>query len=236
MTESLPVFLSALSDCAYLPQRHSRSAFVDPRMHLNANQREMLVHLGFRRSGPSHYRPVCEACQACQSTRVDVHAFQPNRAQRRCLNLNQDLIAAWQTADYSDEKFDLYGRYLRGRHDDGGMDPEDVEGFRQFLCTSGREDCRHLMIRETSGQLLAVAVADRLLSGYSAVYTFFDPAARKRSLGRFAVLRLIQLCRSAQLPWLYLGYFVDGCRKMQYKAEYRPQQRLISRQWQNIAD
>lgn len=234
--ESLPLFLSALSECPYLPDRQARNAFVDPRLRLTLQQREALLHMGFRRSGPSHYRPVCPSCQACQSTRLDVTHFVPNRAQRRCYKANHDLIASWSVPAFSDERFDLYQRYLRQRHPDGGMDPDDEHGFRQFLCGHDDSGTRHLMFRDYQGTLLAVAVADRLSSGYSAVYTFFEPTETRRSLGRYAVLRLIQACRAAQLPWLYLGYFVADCDAMQYKAEYRPQQRLIQQQWKTVLD
>ena len=234
--ESLPIFLSALNECAYFPERQARNAFVDPRRSLNAGQREALMQMGFRRSGPSHYRPVCQDCQACQSTRIDIHRFRPNRSQRRCYKANTDLIASWSVAQFSDERFELYQRYLRERHRDGGMDPEDEEGFRQFLCNEGDSETRHLLIRNSEGELLAVAVADRLLSGYSAVYTFFDPTQNQRSLGRYAVLRLIEACRASHLPWLYLGYYIANCAKMQYKAEYRPQQRLQQQVWQDVVE
>ncbi|MGJ8670134.1 MAG: arginyltransferase [Oceanococcus sp.] len=234
--DSLPIFLSSVNDCAYLPEKHARNAFIDPRRHLNTAQREALMQLGFRRSGPSHYRPVCQDCQACQSTRVDIARFQPNRSQRRCYSANADLIASWELPLFSEERFQLYRTYLQQRHTDGGMDPDDIDGFRQFLCSEADNETRHLLIRDAMGELVAVAVADRLLSGYSAVYTFFDPKQSQRSLGRYAVLRLIEASRAARLPWLYLGYFIENCAKMEYKAEYQPQQRLEQNEWRDVVD
>lgn len=234
--ESLPLFLSAPTTCSYLPQRQSRNVFVDPRLQLNASQRDALSQMGFRRSGPSHYRPMCPDCQACESTRIDIAAFKPNRSQRRCLKRNQDLIASWATPVGSDERYALYRRYLRERHADGGMDPDDREGFEQFLCSPSASITQHLLIRDSGGTLLAVCVVDRLLSGMSAVYTFFAPEAAQRSLGRYAVLRLIETCRASALPWLYLGYYVKDSVKMQYKSEYLPQQRRIGEAWTTIKD
>lgn len=232
----LPVYLSAPVPCTYRPQELSRSAFVDPRMALSDAQREALGQLGFRRSGPTYYRPACPSCQACQSTRVDIQAFEASRRQRRCWSRNEDLLASWATPVASEERFSLYRRYLASRHAGGDMDPDDREGFERFLCDNPRGHTRHLLIRDSQGRLLACCVADRLDSGLSAVYTFFDPDEASRALGRYAVLRLIQTCRSANLPWLYLGYYIADCGKMSYKSEYKPQQRLIRGQWQWAGD
>ena len=228
---SLPLYLSAPSPCAYRPQETSRTMFVDPRRPLNANQRETLSALGFRRSGPTYYRPCCPDCSACQSTRIAVDSFQPNRQQRRCNKRNQDLIASWNAPTPTQERFSLYQRYLRHRHAGGDMDPDDQEGFERFLCCAEDGPTRHLLFRNRNGELLAVAVVDRLQSGLSAMYTFFEPTASARSLGRYAILRLIEACRAAGLPWLYLGYYIADCDKMSYKAEYLPQQRFIQDGW-----
>lgn len=233
---NLPLYLSAPSICAYRPEQKSRTLFVDPRLHLNTQQREALASLGFRRSGPTYYRPACDQCQACESARVHIQGFLPNRRQQRCWRRNRDLIASWSPAVNTEERYLLYQRYLRSRHQDGDMDPDDRDAFNRFLCASAHGQTQHLMIRDGDGELLAVAVTDRLASGLSAVYTFFDPDETQRSLGRYAILRQIEACRAAGLPWLYLGYYVDGCAKMSYKAEFQPQQRFISERWQDVSD
>ncbi len=233
---NLPLYLSAPSACAYRPDQLSRTMFVDPRRSLNANQRETLSALGFRRSGPTYYRPCCPQCSACESARVAVNEFQANRQQRRCWQRNQDLIASWSAAQATEERYVLYQRYLRARHADGDMDPDDAEGFERFLCSPDNAPTQHLLFRDTQGQLLAVAVVDRLLSGLSAVYSFFDPDQPARSLGRYVILRLIDACRAAHLPWLYLGYYIADCDKMRYKAEYQPQQRFIADGWHPAED
>ncbi len=230
----LELYLSAPSPCAYRPQELAQSAFVDPALKLNAAQREALCTMGFRRSGPTHYRPACVQCQACESTRIAVNAFTPNRSQRRCWRDNQDLIASWAAPVGTQERYALYQKYLRARHNDGDMDPDDFPGFERFLCSNEDSATQHLLIRDPSGHLLAVCVADRLHSGWSAVYTFFDPRWDKRSLGRYAILRLIEACRAARLPWLYLGYYIADCKKMSYKSEYMPHQRFIQGNWITI--
>jgi len=84
-------------------------------------------------------------------------------------------------------------------------------------------------------QLLAVAVTDQLEDGLSAVYTFFAPEEAARSLGTFAILTQIQLARQWDLPHLYLGYWVRDCRKMSYKADFRPLQLFSEGEWREFA-
>lgn len=227
----LPLYLSAPHPCGYLPGLVARSAFIDPRTPLGPGQRQALVHMGFRRSGPAYYRPACENCHACQSVRVDVAQFRPNRRQRRCWRRNQDLQASWQPAEDSDERFALYQKYLVERHPDGEMDPDDRYGFAEFLCADHFGQTRHLCLRNERQQLLAVLVADRLPMGWSAVYCFYDPAVEARSLGRYAVLHLLAQSARDRLPWVYLGYWIRDCRKMNYKQEYLPQERFSGGQW-----
>ncbi len=232
----LPFYLSAPAACSYRAGRSARNLFVDPRTKLSGAQREQLASLGFRRSGPTYYRPACDACQACESTRIDIANFRPNRQQRRCWKTNGDLIASWSLPLHTHERFDLYRRYLLHRHADGEMNPDDEEGFERFLCSNPHGQTRHLLVRDPAGSLLAVAVTDQLSSGLSAVYTFFDPQLTRRSLGRYAVLRQIEACRAARLPWLYLGYYVAQSPKMRYKLEYMPQQRFIQERWSSASD
>ena len=232
----LPLYLSAPHACSYRPGQAARSAFLDPRLSFSRAQRQALAEAGFRRSGAAHYRPACQHCQACESVRVDVAAFQANRQQRRCWRDNQDLVGSWSPALDADERYQLYREYLSARHADGEMDPDDRRGFASFLCDGHRSGAEHLLLRESGGRLVAVGVVDRLPGAYSAVYTFFDPALATRSLGRYMVLRLITECREAGLPWLYLGYHIADCHKMSYKSEYRPQQRHIAGRWQTPGD
>lgn len=232
----IPLYLSAPHPCSYRPGQIARSAFLDPRLALTLDQREALAAAGFRRTGGAHYRPACAHCQACESVRVAVAQFRPNRAQRRCQRDNADLKIQWAAAQDTDERYALYRRYLLARHQRGEMDPDDRQGFARFLCDVESSGAQHLLFRDRDDSLLAVAVADRWATAYSAVYTFFDPEHAARSLGRFAVLQLIEESRLWGLDWLYLGYRVADCRKMNYKGEYQPQQRLIDGRWISTVD
>jgi arginine-tRNA-protein transferase len=164
--------------------------------------------------------------------RVPVAGFSPNRSQRRILSRNKDLrIEVVEDISY-DEHFDLYSRYICGRHRDGDMYPPDRAQFNSFL-THEWGATRFVEFREHE-RLLAVAVLDRLDNGISAIYTFYEPEASSRSLGSFVILWQIELARELELPAVYLGYWIRNCRKMNYKTRYRPIELLTNGHWVRV--
>lgn len=216
--------------CSYLAGRTARSMFVDPQLPLDSARYGALLDLGFRRSGGYVYRPACGACQMCTPVRVPVSTFVPSRGQRRCLKRNADLALRMEPR-LSAEHYTLYRRYLHARHPGGGMDPEDAEAFHAFLSNHwGRTEI--LAARDRNGRLLAGGVLDRVPNGLSAVYTYFDPDEEARSLGTFMVLSELAHARTLALPFLYLGYWVPGSQKMDYKRQFQPQEKLAPEGWQ----
>lgn len=216
--------------CSYLDDRMARSVFVDPQLNLDATRYGALLDLGFRRSGGYVYRPACGACQQCHPVRLPVAEFRPSRGQRRCLKRNADLQVRIES-ELSPEHYSLYRRYLHARHPGGGMDPEDPEAFHAFLSNHwGHTEI--MAVRDREGRLLAGGVIDRVPQGLSAVYTYFEPAETARSLGTLVVLNEIQHARTLGLPYLYLGYWVPGSSKMNYKRQFRPLQTLGAAGWQ----
>lgn len=234
MTRHVPVrfYVTPEHDCSYLPGRKATTLFVDPSMEPTLHLHTELSAQGFRRSGTHLYRPRCTNCNACVPVRIPVGAFAPRRRQARAWRRNADLRLEWVPASDDAEAFALYARYVAGRHCNGDMYPPNRDQFRSFLL-SPFADTRFLLIRE-AGQLLAVAVADFLDDGLSAVYTFFDPIARSRSLGTFAILAEIEAARALGLPYVYLGYWIADARKMAYKDDYRPLERFIAGRWHRI--
>ena len=218
--------------CSYLSNRMARSVFVDPQIALDPSRYGALLDLGFRRSGSYVYRPACGACQECRPVRLPVAEFQPTRAQRRCLKRNADLRLTFES-ELDATHYALYRRYLYERHPGGGMDPEDREAFRAFL-SSGWGYTQIMALRDGSGRLYAGGVIDRVPQGLSAVYTYFDPAPSGRGLGNYAVLRQIDHARALGLPYLYLGYWVPGSAKMDYKRLFQPLEVLGTSGWQRI--
>jgi arginyl-tRNA--protein-N-Asp/Glu arginylyltransferase len=193
-----------------------------------------LVRMGFRRSGQHVYRPRCDACQACTPVRLPVADFVASRAQRRCLARNGDLVLRLKPLVFDEAHYRLYRRYQAVRHPGGGMDQDDREQFRSFLLSSRVDSA--LAEFSLNGDVVMVALVDRLMDGLSAVYTFFDPDLEKRGLGTYGVLTEIRLAREMGLPYLYLGYWIGACAKMAYKRGYRPLQALRGTHWKLLED
>jgi arginine-tRNA-protein transferase len=220
--------------CSYLPGKEAVTLFADPSIPKTASLYASLSAYGFRRSGEHLYRPRCPQCSACVPVRVPVAEFKPDRRQRRAEALNRDLTVRHLPAGFDPEHFALYSRYLRGRHAGGGMDNPTAESYLDFL-TATWSDTLFFEFRDAA-RLLAVAVVDRLPQALSAVYTFFEPDAAHRSLGRYAVLHQVAEARRRGLTWVYLGYWIRACRKMSYKNEFQPLEYFVdghwTRQWQ----
>lgn len=235
--KDLPIFrlqfyLTAPYPCSYLFGRVARSQVAVPGSLIDTSVYSELVRLGFRRSGQHVYRPRCDACQACVASRVPVGEFIPNRTQRRCLSRNADLQLRLLPLAFDEVHYRLYQRYQSARHAGGGMDQDDREQYCGFLL-QGRVDS---VLAEFSlnGAVVMVALVDKLIDGLSAVYTFFDPDMDKRSLGAFGVLTQIRLAREIGLPYVYLGYWIEDCKKMAYKRGYHPLEGLVDGRWQKL--
>ncbi len=228
--QTLVFYATPEHDCSYLDDRLATTIFVDPKARISQDLYSRLTHLGFRRSGSHYYRPRCNQCNACISVRVPVARFRPDRSQKRVWARNHDVIASAAPVRFSDEHYALYERYIRERHQDGDMFPPSQDQYRNFLLDA-RPETRLLEFRLPDERLLAVSVVDRTHDGLSAIYTFFDPSGTDRSPGVYAVLHQIAQCQALHLPYLYLGYWIRGCRKMSYKTRYRPMEILLRDQW-----
>lgn len=216
--------------CSYLPARESTTLFADPRYPKTNRLYAALSERGFRRSGEHLYQPYCQNCSACIPIRIPVQAFRQRRRHRRTWRLNQDLSINYKPARFEQEHYELYCRYLAARHAGGGMDDPSPDSYMNFL-TASWADTLFLEMR-LDGRLAAVAVTDQMPRALSAVYTFFDPDLSHRSLGRYAILQQIKLARDHDQQWLYLGYWIEGCRKMRYKTDYQPLEYFHGDSWQ----
>jgi len=204
--------------CSYLEGRRARNIYPDPNKPVNKTVYSHLIAHGFRRSGDHIYRPFCSDCEACVPVRINLNEFKPNRSQRRCLQHNRDIQIKVKPAEFNHAHFELYCRYLAGRHPGGGMDNPSAESYVNFLTSSWSDTAFVEFWLEH--KLVAVAVTDFIIDGASAFYTFFDPNMPKRGLGTFAILKQIELARNYDLSWLYLGYWIDESPKMRYKTKF----------------
>ncbi len=217
------------NECGYLPERKAVNIYADPHHPNPGDVYNQLISRGFRRSGEFVYRPGCEQCNACVPIRILAREAQYRRTDRRNLRQNKDLLVGYCKARYTDEYFDLYRRYLHARHCGQGMDNPEPEDFERFLLNPWG-DTLFLDIRYEK-KCVAIAVTDATASGLSAVYTFFDPELQSRGLGRFSILQQIELSREMDLEHLYLGYWVTGCDKMEYKSQFKPQEQFDGKDW-----
>ena len=228
----LRLFHTGTHACGYWPERNARDLVLDPRDPHLPHWYPMALGWGFRRSGDILYRPHCPGCRACVAARIPVRRFTPNRSQRRCLARNGSVVLRVQAAERTDEQLALYQRYLRARHPGGGMDTHGAAEFDQFLAGSWNTG-RFLELRE-DGRLLAVAVTDVVDSALSAVYTFYDPGQAHRGLGTLAILHQLEWARQQGHRHLYLGYWIAGHPKMEYKRRFRPLEIHDGRRWRDL--
>lgn len=235
MTSSLrdlKVYTTYPHTCSYLEDQEATTLFVDPRQPVDQKLYSKLSVLGFRRSGNHIYRPHCAQCNACIPARIPVAEFERSRGQQRIWQRNQDLRVICTDEINDDDAFDLYHRYISIRHSDGDMYPPDREQYQAFL--NSVWDCTSYFRFYDRARLVAVAVVDKLEDGFSAIYTFFDPMAAKRSLGAYAILWQVEQARAVDLDYLYLGYWIRNCQKMSYKADYRPLQVYTNSRWSTL--
>lgn len=226
---SVRLFRTSPHPCSYKPDQVAATVFVDPDLVVDKSINSKLSELGYRRSGAHLYRPDCENCSACISCRIPVTEFVFKRRHRKIWNANQDISVVECTDLTGAEPFELYQRYINDRHNDGDMYPATAEQFEAFIKTK-TVDTKFLKFY-LNDELLAVSVTDVLEQGLSAVYTFFDPNHAKRSLGGFAILWQVKMARNLGLPFLFLGYWIKDCKKMEYKSNYRPLQFLVEGRW-----
>jgi arginyl-tRNA--protein-N-Asp/Glu arginylyltransferase len=229
-SELVRLFQTLPHPCGYFAERVARNLVIDPASPHLPQIYDVALVKGYRRAGGHVYRPHCQRCRACIAARIPVAQFRPDRSQRRCMARNSDLETRIEPAVYRQDYFDLYQRYLGARHAGGGMDEPEPDDFARFLYTTW-SPTRFVELR-LGEQLLGVAVTDFSTAGLSAVYTFFDPAVSGRSLGTYAILRQVELARERNLDHVYLGFWIEGHPKMDYKARFRPLQLLGASGWE----
>jgi arginine-tRNA-protein transferase len=231
-------FLTATQPCPYLPDRDERKVFTTLRGRDASSVNDELSLRGFRRSQSVAYRPSCPSCASCLSTRIPVNAFEPTRTQRRIGRRNADLerraCAPWAT----EEQYGLFRRYLDARHGDGGMAEMDVSEFAAMVEDTpvrSRVIEYHDNALPRGETLVAACLTDVMGDGLSMVYSFFAPEAARRSLGAWMILDHIEVARMADLPFVYLGYWVPNSPKMHYKAAFRPFEVFVRGRWKRVS-
>jgi arginine-tRNA-protein transferase len=239
-SRQLRFFLTAPSPCPYLPERFERKVFAHLPLSDGASVNDSLTQVGFRRSQNIAYRPACEACTACVSARIPAADYIFSRSERKAIARNEDLERNLVVAEATMEQFDLLRRYLLTRHADGGMAemtwPDYVAMVEDTAVRTHIIEYRvrtkdHTSNGQEMGDLVACALVDVMNDGLSLVYSFYDPTQSRRSLGSFVILdHVVQACLM-DLPYVYLGYWVRGSEKMDYKVRFSPIELLKPEGW-----
>jgi leucyl-tRNA---protein transferase len=221
--ESLFTFATVPSSCGYLPEQEWSLSYevvgqITPREYMER------LKSGWRRFGFSLFKPECPSCTSCRSLRVPVKTFKPDRSQRRATAANKtDITLAIGLPAVSETKLELYDRFHRFQHDNKGWPQHGEENPGAYIESfidnpfPTEEWCYF-----RGSKLLGVGYVDRLPEGLSAIYFFYDPDERERSLGTYNVVSIIREAANRHLPHVYLGYYVEGCRSLEYKGRFRP--------------
>lgn len=245
MRHTLPIapqfYVTAAQPCPYLDGRHERKLFTALQGDTAEKLNNALSKQGFRRSQNVLYRPSCSDCCACLSARIRVADFKPNKSQRRTLKRNAHLVREATSPWATEDQYALFRRYLDSRHADGGMADMDIFEFAAMIeetpvRTRVIEYTERTRRDSNRGRLVGVCLTDILDDGLSMVYSFYEPELQANSLGTYIILDHVELAREVGLPYVYLGYWVPGSRKMGYKAAFSALEIYKNGTWQDIGD
>lgn len=228
-------YITAPGPCPYLNGRRERKIFSFLGGEAASATNALLTRRGFRRSQNIIYLPACDACSACVPVRIVADDFKLTKSRRRTLTKNAEIVRRIKGPQATGEQFSVLRGYLDSRHADGGMADMTVLDYASMVEETSVDTLviEYSLLNEASGEerLIAAALSDRLTDGLSMVYSFFEPEEADRGLGKFMILDHIALAQEWSLPYVYLGYWVDGSRKMAYKAEFQPMEKLTQKGW-----
>ncbi|MDO9150744.1 MAG: arginyltransferase [Methylotenera sp.] len=233
--QKLQFYVTTGYACGYLPNKMAQSLIAAPQHLVDAKVYSGLIQQGFRRSGKFSYRPHCENCQECIAVRIVLDQFNPNRSQKRAFKQHQNLSTTILPVGFHEEHYTLYASYQRARHSDEKIQAEtesqetNIEQYQSFLCQSNVESV--IVEFRDNSQLKMVSVIDIVRDGISAVYTFYDTTDTSSSYGTYNVLWQTLWARELGLPYLYLGYWIKDSKKMAYKQNFKPLEKLIDGEW-----
>ncbi len=229
----ISLHLSTPHDCGYFTDRQASTLFLDPKEKVNSPTYGELLNIGFRRSGKLIYRPHCQKCNQCIPLRISTAKFKLSRSQKRILNKNKSVRFQLLNCGFSEKHYKLYKQYLKSRHPNGDMEKHTkLDYFESMIASEVQTMIIEFHLKQ---QLVAVSITDVLNNGLSAVYTFFDPELSKtNSLGTFAILKQIELAKSMNRSWLYLGYWIKNSQKMAYKSNFTAAQILTNNEWKEL--
>ncbi|MFK7875426.1 MAG: arginyltransferase [Paracoccaceae bacterium] len=240
MRHSLPLapqfYVTAPQPCPYLDGRMERKLFTALQGQNAQRLNDSLSQQGFRRSQNVLYRPSCADCSSCLSARIDVSKFKLSKSQKRTMRRNARLTRKATSPWATEEQYELFRTYLDSRHANGGMADMDVFEFAAMIEETPIRSRVVEYVNSENAALAGVSLTDVLNDGVSMVYSFYDPAFHSDSLGTYMILDHIRIAQDADLPYVYLGYWVPGSQKMGYKARFSGLEVYFGGAWQSLKD
>ncbi len=213
-------------ECSYLPgnivRMHYKYVFQPNKTFLSA-----VIKRGWRRFGKFYFHPVCEGCYECKSLRIDANNFTPTKSQKKSQNRNKDTQIVIQKPSMTKDHIELYNRYHQHKQGSNGWRYKAIS-FREYYenFVDGAGDFGREVLYYRDDKLIGVDLIDIIDDGISSIYCYYDPEYSRYSLGTFSLLYQVELARQMHLRWIYLGYWVEGCKSFAYKTNYNPQEIL----------
>ena len=227
---TIRLYQSTPYPCPYLPEQTAHHHISDPKIPLTPKLYSGLIDVGFRRAGERIHRPNCIRCKECISLRVPVAKFTPNKSQKRLLKRNTEITTKIVTNPDYCKYYNLYQQYIFKRHPESVSMQNVEDTFQNFLFSRWSQTFL-IEFFLNNNELVCVAICDPLVQGWSAVYTFYNTEYQALGLGNYAVLKQIELLQESELDYLYLGYWIKDCDKMNYKTRYKPCEGYTNEQW-----
>lgn len=227
--KSIKLYLTETESCSYLDNKQQRMIVVDPLQPISKPLASYFSQRGFRRSGNMTYRPHCTQCSQCVSVRIPAEEFKASRSQKRVFKNAKHLNYRIESLENAAQYFDMYYRYQCSRHKDGIMCDSSIDKYLSFIESNIAET--KLLVICDNDKPVCISVIDLVHDGLSAVYTFFEPEYSKLSLGTYAILSLVNLCKKHCYDFVYLGFWIEESAKMSYKMKFQPLEGFIDKEW-----
>ncbi len=217
--------------CSYIDGKFERRLYIDLNNSLNKDILiSELTQNGFRRNQDHMYIPICQNCNLCKSSRINLKKFTFTKSNNRNLKINSDLNLVSKLKNLDNERYNLFKKYCGVRHNASHMKNMGKKEFESFFYFSNNKNRVYDLVNKDL-TLYGSILVDILDDGRSAVYSFFNPVEKKRGLGKNMILKLIEKIKKKDIPYLYLGYWIENCSKMNYKVKFNNVELFLNGKW-----